>query len=189
MAHGKAQTAATIETARLRLRRFRPTDWQDIYEYLSDEDVMRYESFPVQSAAGCREIAADRSTRCDSWAMCVKESGKVIGHIYLPEREQHTWELGYGMNRAFWGRGYATEAAGAALRHVFADCGAHRVMAMCNPENEPSWRLLERLHMRREAHHRQNIFFVTDACSVPEWIDTYVYAVLRDEWRQHVCVR
>ena len=49
------------------------------------------------------------------------------------------------------------KAARAAIEHAFA-AGAHRIYAECDPENEPSWRLLEALGFAREAHFRKNIF-------------------------------
>jgi len=61
---------------------------------------------------------------------------------------------------------------------------ARRVVAMCNPLNERSWRLLERLGMRREGHLIQNIYFKTDASGRPLWSDTYEYGLLACEWPQ-----
>jgi len=55
---------------------------------------------------------------------------------------------------------------------------------MCNPENERSWRLLERLGMRREGNLRKNIFFFRNEQGEPLWQDTYEYGLLREEWEQ-----
>ena len=52
------------------------------------------------------------------------------------------------------------------------------IYAECDPRNEASWRLLERLGMAREAHLRQNVYFWTDEQGLPQWKDTYVYALL-----------
>ena len=59
--------------------------------------------------------------------------------------------------------------------------GAHRIYAECDPQNQASWRLLERLGMVREAQLRRNVFFWTDKQSLPHWKDTYVYALLNPE--------
>ena len=59
--------------------------------------------------------------------------------------------------------------------------GAHRVYAECDPRNVPSWRLLEKAGLRREAHFRQNIWFRRDEDGAPVWKDTLVYAVLKSE--------
>jgi RimJ/RimL family protein N-acetyltransferase len=72
----------------------------------------------------------------------------MIGHVACnregPE-ELLTWNHGYIFNPAFYGKGYATEASRRILQHAFEELGAHRVQAGCNPDNAPSWRLLERL--------------------------------------------
>lgn len=59
--------------------------------------------------------------------------------------------------------------------------GVHRVYAECAPRNEPSWRLLEKVGMRREAHFRRNIYFVKDAAGQPVWKDTFVYALTAED--------
>jgi RimJ/RimL family protein N-acetyltransferase len=79
--------------------------------------------------------------------------------------------------------GYATESAEAVIKEAFENLGARRIIAMCNPNNEPSWRLLERLGMRREGHLIKNIYFKKDAAGNPIWQSTYEYAILIDEWR------
>ena len=53
---------------------------------------------------------------------------------------------------------------------------------MCNPKNVQSWRLLERLRLRREGTLLQNIFFKRDAEGKPIWCDTYEYGILKSEW-------
>ena len=68
------------------------------------------------------------------------------------------------------------------LEDIFRNKNARRVIAMCNPLNEPSWKLLERLRLRREGHLIKNIYFKRDKADNPIWIDTYEYAIISDEW-------
>ena len=68
------------------------------------------------------------------------------------------------------------------MSYGFEQLQARRIVAMCNPENTSSWKLLERLHMRREGHLRKNIYFKRDEQGKPIWNDTYEYAILLDEW-------
>lgn len=171
-----------METARLWIRRFAPEDWRDLHGYLSREEVVRYEPYGVFTEEGSRQEAIRRGEDGRFWAVCLKESGKLIGNLYLAPGEFDTWEIGYVFHPQAQGKGYATEAARAALEDVFQNHRAHRVTAMCNPLNEPSWRLLERLGMRREGHLRQNVFFKTDQGGRPLWQDTYVYGILAPEW-------
>lgn len=171
-----------IETRRLTLRRFAAGDWPDLYEYLSQPETVRYEPYDPFDETQARAEAARRAGDEAFWAVCLRETGKVIGNVYLARGEFETWELGYVFNGRFRGRGYATEAARALVSAAFAQEGAHRVIAMCNPENTASWRLMERLGMRREAHEIRNIWFRRDEAGNPVRQDTYLYAVLCEEW-------
>ncbi len=176
----------TIETARLSLRSFRPDDWRDLHEYLSQPAVLEFEPADPSDEAQCKVLAAERSRGSAFWAVCLKVGGKMVGHVYfsrLEPPELMTWELGYIFNPAFGGHGYATEACRALLDHGFGELGAHRVVAMCDPKNPPSWRLLERLSLRREGHLRQAGFFRRDDDGAPLWHDAYQYALVAEEWR------
>jgi RimJ/RimL family protein N-acetyltransferase len=86
-------------------------------------------------------------------------------------------ELGWVLDPDSTGHGYATEAVRALLEHCFTSLGVRRVVANCFLANDSSWRLMERVGMRREGHaiaeslHRSG-----------QWLDTVAYAVLADEW-------
>ncbi|MTL92046.1 N-acetyltransferase, partial [Turicibacter sanguinis] len=60
--------------------------------------------------------------------------------------------------------------------------GARRIVAMCSPLNESSWKLLERIGMRYEGTLLQNVYFKKDEEGKPIWLDTYEYAILKSEW-------
>lgn len=171
-----------METERLIIRRFRPDDWGDLYDYLSQEDVVKFEPYEVFTEEAARAEALRRSEHEAFWAVCLKESGKLIGNIYLSKQDFDTWELGYVFNANYHGNGYATEAAKALVDDVFENKNARRVIAMCSPLNNPSWKLLERLGMRREGHLLQNIYFKTNQDGSPIWLDTYEYGILATEW-------
>jgi len=171
-----------METKRLLIRRFTPGDWRDLYEYLSQEAVVFYEPYGVFTEEESMREAERRSDDDDFWAVCLIENKKLIGNIYLSKRERETWELGYVFNADFHGRGYATEAARAVVGAAFKNHGARHVIAKCNPLNRPSWRLLERLGMRREGHYIKNVWFKKDENGRPIWHDTYEYRVSAEEW-------
>ena len=171
-----------LETERLVIRRFKEEDWKDLYEYLSDEEVVRYEPYQAFSIEASQNEAKSRAERPAFLAVCLKENNKLIGNIYFAKQEFKTWEIGYVFNRSYQGRGYATEAANAVIAYGFNTRGARRIVAMCNPLNTASWRLLERLGMRREGHLKQNIYFKKDEKGNPIWSDTYEYAILKDEY-------
>ncbi len=175
----------TFETDRLVIRRFRPEDWKDLYEYLSDEKVVKYEPYDVFDEEACKLEAENRSKNGAFWAVSLKESGKVIGNVYFQQQEPTdfmTWEIGYVFNSGYYGKGYAAESCRKLIDYGFVEKNARRIIAMCNPQNSPSWKLLERLGMRREGHLLKNIYFKKDELGNPIWTDTYEYAILAEEW-------
>ncbi len=174
-----------METDRLIIRNFSEDDWEDLYEYLSQKEVLRYEPGGPSSQEECRQMAADRSKGNSFWAVCLKENGKMIGHLYFQQTEPAeflTWELGYIFNPSYYRKGYATEASKRIVRYAFDELGAHRIVAMCNPENTASWRLMERLHMRREGCFIKKAFFRRNEEGSPIWHDAYEYAILHEDW-------
>jgi RimJ/RimL family protein N-acetyltransferase len=176
----------TLETERLILRRFAPDDGADLFEYLSDEETVKYEPYGVLTLAQAQIEAARRATDEAFWAVCQKETGRLIGNVYFCRQQPEqfkTWEIGYVFNRGFTGHGYAMEAVLRVMRFGFEELGAHRIEAHCNPENERSWKLLERVHMRREGHFQKKAFFKYDASGRPLWHDAYAYGMLDEEWK------
>ncbi|MGL4176424.1 MAG: GNAT family N-acetyltransferase [Dermatophilaceae bacterium] len=85
--------------------------------------------------------------------------------------------LGYLVDLDYAGRGYATQVAGALLAVAFEDLGLHRVTAACFADNVASWRVMEKLGMRREQHGVQDSWHAELG-----WVDGYTYAILREEW-------
>jgi RimJ/RimL family protein N-acetyltransferase len=116
--------------------------------------------------------------------------GHVIGDLML--RREDGWaqrevaaqaegaqvELGWVLDPAHVGHGYATEAVRALLHHCFDDLGVHRAVASCFLANDSSWRLMERVGMRREGHAVRESLHRTG-----RWLDTVTYALLADEWQ------
>lgn len=86
-------------------------------------------------------------------------------------------ELGWSFDPEFAGRGYATEAVKAAMKLCFEDLGLRRIVAGCFAANEPSARLMERVGMRRESVEKANSLHRSG-----QWMDSYSYAMLKEEW-------
>lgn len=168
-----------LETSRLRLRAIAASDGPAIFRYMSDPRVTAFlpEGTLDQDAshAFARKQAAEDATAV---AVVEKASGNMIGHMpYHPWFGPDTFEIGWAFSRAAQGKGYATEAAQALLAHAFGTLKAHRVIATCQPENTASWRVAEKLGMRREAHFRSALYR-----SPGVWWDEYFYALLADEY-------
>ena len=169
-----------IETGRLVLRRFREEDLQDLYEYLSDEETVRFEPYLPMDMNEVKASLDWRISTDEMIAVELRSGHKLIGNVYLGKRECNALELGYVFNRQFWGQGYAGESCSALIRKAFSE-GVHRIYAECDPCNTASWELLERLGFTREAHFRQNVFFRKDKDNNPIWKDTYVYGILNGD--------
>jgi [ribosomal protein S5]-alanine N-acetyltransferase len=175
-----------LETERLVIRAFEPGDWRDLREYVTLPEVTRYDYEYPSTDEALQGVVGYFMENSGYWAVCLKATGKLIGHITCTRKAPEalrTWELGYIFNPTTYGHGYATEACRRVLQSVFEEFGAHRVEAACDPRNAPSWRLLERLGMRREAHRLKAGFLRTTPEGEPVWVDSYEYAMLAEEWR------
>lgn len=87
-----------METERLIIRRFKAEDWKDLFEYLSQESVVKYEPYDIYNEDASRQEAINRSGNDAFWAVCLKENNKLIGNIYFQQQQPKeflTWEIGY----------------------------------------------------------------------------------------------
>jgi [ribosomal protein S5]-alanine N-acetyltransferase len=173
-----AKTFTLLETPRLALRPIRLADWPAIHRYMSDPITTRWLPEGRLDEAHARAFARKNAGR-SATAVAVIEgrSGELVGHMpFHPWFGRATHEVGWVMASDRQGRGYATEAARALIDFAFATLGCHRVVATCQPENVASWRVMEKLGMRREAHFRQGLYQENG-----EWWDEYFYALLAAE--------
>ena len=168
----------TAETERLILRRYKEEDLQDLFEYLSDKEVVKYEPYKPLTHDETKENLKWRIGTDEMIAVELKKSHKMIGNVYMGKREFEALEIGYVFNRNYWGHGYAVESCKVLIKQAFSN-GIHRIYAECDPNNESSWKLLETLGFKREAHLRKNVYFWKDENENPIWKDTYIYAKLK----------
>jgi RimJ/RimL family protein N-acetyltransferase len=178
--------AYPLVTARLQLRPFAATDFEDLYEINSRPDVTRYLYSEPGDAAQVREVLDQKlgETTLDevgqrlSLAVVRPDLDRVIGEVHLQwlSREHRQGEIGFVFHPDHHGKGFATEAAAIVLRLGFADLGLHRIIGRLDARNLGSARVLEKLGMRREAH------FVHDEFFKGEWADQLIYAILDEEW-------
>ncbi|UCF96505.1 MAG: GNAT family N-acetyltransferase [Spirochaetaceae bacterium] len=174
-----------IETPRLLMRSLQLQDAQGMYAYRSDPRVTRYqrwrpvkeeevEAFILKYGNGSIDVV-------DSWCQLGvyrKTTQELIGDVgmhFLPPDAQQV-ELGFTISPRHQRQGYAAEAVDALLSYLFGYLNKHRIIASVDPRNTASVALLEKLGMRKEAHHIQSVW-------TPEgWVDDMIYAVLREEW-------
>jgi RimJ/RimL family protein N-acetyltransferase len=176
----QAAARPPLRTARLELRRFAGRDLGPLLAVFGDPEVMRYVGTERRPLTGNGVMALMR-TADGHWsrhgfgllAVAERESGRVIGEAGLQVLEAGPdIELGYTLARAAWGHGYATEAAQAVLRWAFAWLRLERVIAVADPVNEASLRVLAKVGMRRLGTRRCYGTQMTEsALSLGEWRD------------------
>ena len=168
-----------IETERLLIRKFEPNDLQAVYEYTSDANVMQYIPEGVFTDEAAQQfIPQNMGSEADKFAVVLKGENMLIGHIFFGKYfGEHTYEIGCVVNSKFYNKGYATEAAHAMLQYAFEEMKLHRVIATCQPQNPPSYRVMEKIGMRREGYFKKCI------PNGDEWWDEYYYAILGEEWK------
>ena len=175
-----------IRTPRLILREFRDSDLEAVHAYGSDPEVARFMVWGPNTLEESRafldrvlEAQAVWPRRNVSAAVEVAASGRVIGAVELRviDPENRGGEFGYSFARDAWGHGYGPEAASALLRQGFEELGLQRIRATCDVRNRRSWSAMEKLGLRREARFRK------DVRVKGRWRDTYLYAMLKQEWR------
>jgi len=171
-----------IETNRLIIRKFKAEDWEDLLEYLSDADVIRYSPYTIHTEEMAKKEVNERMNKEDVFAVCLIETKKVIGELIYESYEFDSTEIGFFFNTNYQGKGYAFEAASALINQAFNKLGVRRITAKCDVLNLKSQQLLERLGMRREGTLKKHIYFKYDAFGNPIWADTCLYGILNEEW-------
>jgi RimJ/RimL family protein N-acetyltransferase len=146
-----------LETARLLLRALGPGDLDAYAAMYADAEVMRFleDGRPLDRAAAWRSMAVHlghwRLRGYGQWALVERTTGELVGRAGLWQPEG--WpglEVGWLLGRPYWGHGFATEAARAAVAHAFNVVGAERVISLIRPDNHASIRVAERLGERYE---------------------------------------
>ena len=168
------------ETDRLILRRYKKSDLSDLYEYLSDKEVVKFEPYKPMNMQDAENSLDWRISTDEMVAVELKSNHKMIGNVYLGKRDFDALEIGYVFNKHYWGKGYAKESCDALIKKSFSE-NTHRIFAECDPCNIASWKLLESLNFIREAHFKENVYFWKDENDNPIWKDTYVYSLLNSE--------
>jgi RimJ/RimL family protein N-acetyltransferase/catechol 2,3-dioxygenase-like lactoylglutathione lyase family enzyme len=177
-----------VSTARLQLRPataddVRPT-WHyrrrpDVYEWITSgsPDFEEYQARFLDESRLAKTLVFERDATVIGDLMLSVEDAWSQAEVAEQARGVQA-EIGWAIDPQHGGRGYATEAVTELLRLCFEELGLRRVVANCFADNTASWRMMERLGMRRELHsvaeslHRSG-----------QWLDGYMYALLADEWR------
>jgi RimJ/RimL family protein N-acetyltransferase len=155
-----------IETERLLLRRSRPEDAATISAYRSDPNVNRQQGWDRTDLEGVLADIVEMSGRSPGepggWVQFTVEErggGRIVGDVGLSvaDGEPGVIKVGYTIDPAFQGLGYATEAIRALVEYAFETLGAEVVRAHASAENAPSIRVAEKIGMRlvERVEHRE----------------------------------
>ena len=179
--------AHSLRTGRLTLRTATVDDADATWKYRRLDSVGEWLTEVPTDLEAYRARFADAARLANT--VVGELDGQIVGDFMV--RIEDAWaqaevadqarnkqaELGWVLHPGHTGHGYATEAVRGLLTYCFDEQSVRRVVANCFLANDSSWRLMERVGMRREGHalaeslHRSG-----------QWLDTVTYAVLADEW-------
>jgi RimJ/RimL family protein N-acetyltransferase len=176
-----------VRSERLTIRPAEPSDADTTWTYRKLDDVSAW----ITTAVADQDGYVAHFTEPDRLAktLIIERDGEVIGDLMLSiedawaqtEVKDHAHgvqaELGWVLSPEYVGHGYATEAVAELIRICFEDLALRRVVANCFAANEASWRLMERVGMRRESHTVRESLHRSG-----QWLDGLSYALLADEW-------
>ena len=178
----------TIETERLILRKFKETDFADVHSYASCVENIIYmlwgpntEEETREFIRRCIESAEKNPIKIYPYAAELKSSGKMIGACECHIGDSGICaELGWILHRDYWNKGYCTEMGTALMNFAFEELNVRRIIAYCDAENIGSYRVMEKLGMRREG-----LFIESrpgNKLSAEKYDDEMAYAILKSEW-------
>lgn len=171
---------AILQTDRLTLRPYSEADIPELLPLIGTREVAATtlriaHPYTEQDAKAFLELAKDPDKL---WlAIVLRSDGRQIGGMGLRIDQQHKHaELGYWLGVAYWGSGYATEAAREMVRYGFEDLDLHRIFATHFKHNPASGRILKKIGMRYEGCQREHLL------KWAQFVDSEMYGILRPEW-------
>ncbi|MBQ4575672.1 MAG: GNAT family N-acetyltransferase [Clostridia bacterium] len=176
-----------LESERLWFREYRMEDFYVFYDMLSNIENIKYRSSEPKNeddVHGYIEwgINCANQKPCINYryAVVLKDTGETIGSCELAFTDKDPAELAWELHRYYWKQGYGTEIGQTLLRLGFDILGLRRIIADCNTLNIGSYKIMEKIGMRREAHYIK--YCRGNSALNYEWCDKYLYAILQEEY-------
>jgi len=177
-----------IQTARLVLRNFIESDLDIFLAYRNDPEVAKYQGWgiPYLREYGeafisfMKDIKAPKQGGWIQYAIALKDTDELIGDLgcYIKEDDARQARIGFTIASKHWRKGYISEVVPYLLEYLFDGMNVHRIVADCDADNIASYRTLEKLGFRREAHFVES--YLVDGVYTSE----YHYGLLQREWRE-----
>ena len=176
-----------LETERLILRPFEETDFEAVHSYASVAENIEYMFWGPNNEYQTKEfilqsISQSKEHPCKNYqyASVLKSSKKLIGGCNLSLVGDDEAEIGWIVHKDYWKQGFGTEIGKRIVEFGFSELGLHRIIAHCDTENYGSYRVMERIGMRREGCFIEER--PASKFSDKKYGDEYSYAILKDEW-------
>ena len=178
------RTMTVLTTARLRLEPLSDVHLEEFNAMNSDPEVMRYLSGKPETLDESRAVIERVKARWAKlgyawWALVERDTGEMAGAGILQNlRREATLqpdldcplEIGWRLRRDHWGRGFASEAAFAIAGFAFEALQAEELLAVCHPDNQSSWTVMERLGMQPQGlQHWYGKGLTTYRIEVGQW--------------------
>jgi ribosomal-protein-alanine N-acetyltransferase len=177
----------TLESERLILRPFEETDFEAVHAYASVTENAQYmvwgpneESHTKTFILQAIEKSKENPCKNYQYATVLKSSQKLIGACNLAISGNDEAEIGWILHRDYWKQSFGSEMGKCIVEFGFNELGLHRIIAHCDTENYGSYRVMERIGMRREGCFLEAR--PANKFSDKKYGDEYSYAILKDEW-------
>jgi glyoxylase I family protein len=168
-----------LTTERLVLRPIRLADTAALLPLFADGETMRYWAHgPVENVRDVQGIIAGNlpPQNAPKSSFAITREGRTVGVVNFYRQQDGMAGLGYILDKALWGKGYVSEAIGAALDHGFGTLGLHRIWLEIDPRNHGSIRVAQKCGFAAEGVARESFLLAG------EYLDSVYYSMLRDEW-------
>ncbi len=183
---GRLNKSPLPSSSRLRFERLTQADAEGLFQYRSHPQVTRWQPWAPEEPAEARayifenqKVAMNSQGQWVQLGVYLREDGQLIGDcgIHFLRNQLTQVEVGITIAPPWQKQGYGTESLHALLQYLFDVLQKYRVIASVDPENAASVAMLEKVGMRKEAHHVRSYWFRG------RWVDDVVFAMLVEEWR------
>jgi len=176
----------TLETNRLILRQYTENDFAAVHSYANFRENLIYMLWGPNTENQTHEFIKREISKLHenprkeyNFAIVLKDTESLIGGCGITIYNT-CGELGWILHRDYWKQGYGTEMGAALLKLGFEGLNLRRIIATCDAENYGSYRVMEKIGMRREG------LFIearpANKLSNKKYGDELAYAILKSEW-------
>jgi len=166
----------TLDSERLHLRHFTELDAEDVFAYASDEQTVKYLTWPAhQNVQMSNIIITTLLSNEGTYAIVLKGTEKVIGCIDLRIVSETEASFGYVLNRSYWNNGYMSEALQIVLTYMFSELGIQTVTSCHEMENLASGAVMKKCGMHWTHLAKQETLFGKTS-------DNDHYCITREDW-------